>query len=46
MAVSFLEYNSNSFCNKCFDDRAASKPKSKERLNTFEFMGEVISISK
>ena len=46
MEVSFLEYNSNSYCNKCFDERTASKPVEKSRLNTFEFMGEVISVSK
>lgn len=45
MAVSFLEYRSNSFCNVCFDERAASKPVAKSRLNTFEFMGDVISLS-
>lgn len=45
MAVSFLEYKSNSYCNKCFDGRAASKPVEKKRLNTFEFMGDVIPMS-
>ena len=45
MAVSFLEYRSNAYCNKCFDERAASKPIEKSRLNTFEFMGEVIPVS-
>lgn len=45
MAVSFLEYHSNSFCNVCFDERAASKFVDKSRLNTFEFMGDVISLS-
>lgn len=45
MAVSFLEYRSNSFCNVCFDERAASKPVAKSRLNTFEFMGDVIPLS-
>lgn len=45
MAVSFLEYRSNSFCNVCFDERAASKPVTKSRLNTFEFMGDVIPLS-
>ncbi len=46
MAVNFLEYRSNSFCNVCFDERAASKPIAKSRLNTFEFMGDVIPLSK
>lgn len=46
MAVSFLEYRSNSYCNMCFEERAASKPIEKSKLNTFEFMGEVISMSK
>ena len=45
MAVNFLEYRSNSFCNLCFEERAASKPISKSRMNTFEFMGEVIALS-
>jgi len=45
MAVSSLEYRSNSYCNKCFDERAASKPVAKSSLNTFEFMGEVIPMS-
>lgn len=44
MAVNFLEYRSNSFCNQCFDERAASKPIVKSRLNTFEFMGDVIPL--
>jgi hypothetical protein len=46
MAVSALEYRSNSYCNQCFDERAASKPIVKSMLNTFEFMGEVISMQK
>jgi hypothetical protein len=46
MAVSFLEYRSNAYCNKCFDERAASKPVEKSRLNTFEFMGDVIRMPK
>ena len=46
MAVTFLEYSSNAYCNKCFDERAASKPIKKSSLNTFEFMGDVISFSK
>lgn len=45
MAVSFLEYRSNSFCNMCFNERAASKPIIKSILNTFEFMGDVIPLS-
>ncbi len=45
MAVSFLEYNSNAYCNKCFDERAATKPVNESRLNTFEFMGDVVSMS-
>jgi len=46
MAVSFLEYRSNSYCNKCFNERVASKPRLEDKLNTFEFMGDIISISK
>jgi len=46
MAVSYLEYRSNSYCNKCFDERATGKPDSKSKLNTFEFMGDVIPILK
>lgn len=46
MAVNFIEYRSNSFCNACFNERAASKPVDKSRLNTFEFMGDVIPLSK
>ena len=45
MAVTFLEYRSNSFCNLCFEERAAINPVSKSRMNTFEFMGEVIALS-
>ena len=45
MSVSFLEYSSNAYCNKCFDERADSKPIDKSRLNTFEFMGDVIPLS-
>ena len=45
MAVSFMEYRSNSYCNKCFNERAASKPVQKNRINTFEFMGESFSLS-
>lgn len=45
MSVTFLEYRSNSYCNNCFDARASSKPVSKDRLNTFEFMGEIINLS-
>jgi hypothetical protein len=46
MAVSYLEYRSNSYCNTCFNDRAASKPIEKSRINTFEFMGDVIVLPK
>lgn len=46
MPVSFLEYRSNAYCNKCFDERAASKPIPKSKLNTFEFMGDIIPLSK
>ena len=46
MAVNFLEYKSNSYCNICFNERAASKPIKKSRLNTFEFMGDVIPLPK
>ena len=42
MNVSFLEYKSNSYCNLCFDERAKSIENPKR--NTFEFMGEVISL--
>lgn len=45
MAVSFMEYRSNSYCNKCFNERAASKPIQIDRINTFEFMGESFSLS-
>lgn len=45
MDVSFLEYSSNAYCNKCFDERADSKPIDKSRLNTFEFMGDKIPLS-
>lgn len=45
MAVSYLEYRSNAYCNQCFDERADNKlPKNK--LNTFQFMGDIIAISK
>jgi hypothetical protein len=46
MAVTFLEYSSNKFCNMCFNERAASKPINISRLNTFEFMGDVILLKK
>jgi len=46
MAVSYLEYRSNAYCNQCFDERAASKPIPKSTLNTFQFMGDIIPISK
>ena len=45
MAVNFLEYRSNSFCNACFDERVASKPVEKSKLITFEFMGDIIPLS-
>jgi len=45
MAVSYLEYRSNAYCNQCFDERAASKPMPKNILNTFQFMGDIIPIS-
>jgi len=44
MEVNFLEYQSNSFCNVCFDERADSKTIDKSRLNTFEFMGDVVPL--
>ena len=44
MEVNFLEYSSNSYCNLCFDERADSKNTDENRLNTFEFMGDVISL--
>lgn len=40
MDVSFLEYKSNSFCNLCFDERAANNPINKSKLGTFDFMGD------
>lgn len=40
MEVSFLEYKSNSFCNLCFDERAANNPINKSKLDTFGFMGD------
>lgn len=45
MEVTFLEYRSNSYCNMCFNERATSKPIDLSRLNTFEFMGDVINLS-
>ncbi len=45
MEVTFLEYRSNSYCNMCFNERATSKPIEKSRLNTFEFMGDVIPMT-
>jgi hypothetical protein len=44
MEVNFLEYQSNSFCNVCFEERADSKLIDKSRLNTFEFMDDVIPL--
>lgn len=44
MDVNFLEYSSNSYCNLCFDERADSKNTDESRLNTFEFMGDVIPL--
>lgn len=45
MAVTFLEYRSNSYCKMCFEERAASIPELKSELNTFEFMGDVIPLN-
>lgn len=46
MTVNFIEYRSNSFCNTCFNERAATNPIKKGKRNTFEFMGDVISLPK
>lgn len=45
MNVSWLEFDSNQYCNVCFDERArASRKSSKLKPNTFFFMGEEISL--
>ena len=44
MQVSLLEYKSNSYCNKCFDERADTQPVDATTLNSIEFMGEVIPL--
>lgn len=45
MAVSFLEYSSNCYCNRCFEKRATRKHIPEGKLNTFEFMCDIISVS-
>jgi hypothetical protein len=44
MQVSLLEYRSNSYCNKCFDERSSSQPVEGNTLNCIEFMGEIIPL--
>lgn len=44
MTVSFLEYRSNSYCNKCFEERAAINQSGNRQYDTFEFMGEKIFV--
>ena len=42
MIATALSYQSNQYCNHCFNERADSTEK--ENLNTFEFMGEKIEL--
>ena len=42
MIATALSYQSNQYCNHCFNERADSTQK--ENLNTFEFMGEKIEL--
>ncbi len=44
MAVNSLEFKSNQYCNKCFNERAETKHPKDEILNTFHFMGENFSL--
>ena len=44
MQVSLLEYKSNAYCNKCFDERASTQAVDNTRLNTIEFMDEIINV--
>jgi hypothetical protein len=41
MAVTALEYKSNSYCNECFEERAAENELAK---NTFKFMGDEFNL--
>lgn len=45
MKVNALEYKSNPFCNKCFDERARTLNLSQDDLNTFVFMDVTIRLS-
>lgn len=45
MNVSALEYKSNQYCNRCFNERVATIPGRKENSNIFCFMGEEILLS-
>lgn len=45
MSVSYLEYQSNSYCNSCFDERAKYNKKNSSAIESFEFMGEVFQLS-
>lgn len=42
MIATALSYQSNQYCNHCFNERADSTQK--QNLNTFEFMGDVIKL--
>ncbi|MCL5459760.1 hypothetical protein M3M33_14080, partial [Loigolactobacillus coryniformis] len=42
MIATALSYQSNQYCNRCFNERADSTQK--QNLNTFEFMGESIEL--
>jgi hypothetical protein len=42
MIATALSYQSNQYCNHCFNERADSTQK--QNLNTFEFMGEKIEL--
>ena len=39
MVVTSVEYQSNKYCNFCFEERADSLNIKKEELNTISFMG-------
>lgn len=43
MITTALSYQSNQYCNHCFNERADSTQK--QDLNTFEFMGEKIQLN-
>lgn len=42
MIATALSYQSNQYCNHCFNERADSTQK--QNLNTFEFMGDIIEL--